>query len=78
MSFRTCAWRACAIALLGLLLGCGGGTAATAVGNAAGNAGASGATGGSGSTGSGGSGSTTPPAIAGIATPKAVSVVTAN
>jgi len=77
MSFRTCAWRACAIALVGLLLGCGAGTASTAAGSAAGSSGGNDATGGS--TGAtGGNGSNTPPTVTGIATPKAVSVVTAN
>ena len=63
MSFRMCAWRVCAIALVCLLVGCGGGSTASS-GAASGN--------------SGGSGSTTPPAVTGIDTPKAVSVVTAN
>ena len=75
MSFRMCAWRVCAIALVCLLVGCGGGSTA-ATGAASGNSGGSGGAGGSGGTG--GSGSTTPPAVTGIATPKAVSVVTAN
>ncbi len=63
MSFRMCAWRVCAIALVCLLVGCGGGSTASS-GAASGN--------------SGGSGSTPPPAVTGIDTPKAVSVVTAN
>ncbi len=78
MSLRTCAWRACAIALVGVLFGCGGGTAATTVGNASGNSGGGGVTGGAGSTGGSGGGATMPPTVTGIATPKAVSVVTAN
>ncbi len=74
MSLRTCAWRLCAIALVGLIVGCGGSTASTGV--ASGSSGGSGATGGTGGTG--GSGTTSPPAVTGVATPKAVSVVTAN
>jgi len=76
MSFRSWSCRACSIALVGLLVGCGAGSATT--GSAAGTSGgATVGTSGSGGTQSAG-GSSPPPQVTGIATPKAVSVVTAN
>lgn len=67
----------CMAAVLGLLAGCGGGS--STAGNAGGGALSTGS-GGSQSSGSGttGSGGSTAQTIQGIATPSAVSVVTAN
>ena len=63
---------ACLAVVLGLLAGCGGGSAA------GGAAGTSGSTGSSGSGNSSGSGGNTSQTVQGIATPSSVAVVTAK
>ena len=65
MSMRKWSYRACTVALLILLTGCGGGSTA------------GGGTGSSGAAGSGTGGSKSA-AVTGVSTPKSVSVVTAN
>jgi hypothetical protein len=72
MMWRKVLGGACLAAVFGLLAGCGGSST-----TAAGTAGSS-QTSGGGSGQTTGSGGGTPPAIQGIATPSAVSVVTAT
>ena len=73
MSLRTWSHRACTVALVILLVGCGGGS--TTSGSGSGDSVGASSTGTSGSS-TGGSNST--PAVTGVSTPKSVSVVTAN
>jgi hypothetical protein len=72
MSLRTWSHRACTIALVILLVGCGGGS--TTAGSGSAGSGGTSSTGTSGSTG----GSSSTPVVTGVSTPKSVSVVTAN
>ena len=73
MSLRTWSHRACAVALVILLVGCGGGTTTAGSGSAD-----SGGTSSTGTSGSNTGGSNTTPVVTGVSTPKSVSVVTAN
>lgn len=72
MSLRTWSYRACTVALITLLVGCGGSTATGGAPAASGGNGINGNP--SGSSG----GSSPPPQVSGVSTPKSVSVVTAN
>ncbi len=70
---------ACAAFMAGLLAGCGGsGGTTAALGGTTSSGGGTSSSGGGSSSGTGGGGSTTPAPVTGIATPKSVSVVTAN
>jgi len=78
MSLRTWSCRACTVALVILLVGCGGGE--TTAGSGSTGSGSTSSTNTSGGSTSGGStgGSNSTPTVTGVSTPKSVSVVTAN
>jgi len=72
MSLRKWLHRASTVALVVMLVGCGGGSSTPA--SISGGSGSTGTTGSSGGT----TGGSNPPAVTGVSTPKSVSVVTAN